>query len=158
MLSGQHRIPNTNPGKVDRPKMSIFDSLQQMAGQLGGNTGVSTEDTGKVAGGFIKAAEEHPGGLGGILQQLTQNGMGDHVQQWAQGNQAPVAPDQVQQGMGDGLIERVAAHAGVSPQVATTALAVVLPMLMQHLAPGGQPAAPQGQLGGLASSILGRML
>lgn len=140
--------------------MSIFDSLQQAASQLGGSNtgGVSAADQTAVAGGFIKAADQHPGGLSGILDQLRQNGLGGHVDQWAQGNQQAVAPEQVQQGLGGGLLEQVAQHAGVSPAVASGALAIVLPMLMQHLAPGGQPAAPQGQLGGLASSILGRML
>ena len=138
--------------------MGILDTLQQAASQFGGGAnGASAEDQSKVAGGFIKAAEEHPGGLGGIMDMLRQNGMGEHVNQWSQGNQQPVAPEQVQQGFGNGLIEKIAGHAGVSSTVATAALAAALPMLMQHLAPGGQPAAPQGQLGGLASSILGRI-
>ena len=145
-----------------RESMGILDTLQQAAGQFGGGNnaaanGVSAEDQSKVAGGFIQTAENHPGGLGGLLDTLRQNGMGEHINQWTQGNQQPVAPEQVQQGMGGGLLEQIASHAGVSPTVASAALAVCLPMLMHHLAPGGQPAAPQGQLGGLASSILGRM-
>ena len=139
--------------------MGILDSIEQAAGMGGGEgQNVSTEDQGKVAGGFIHAAEQHPGGLGGLMDTLRQNGMGNHLDQWSQGNSQSIAPQQVEQGMGGGLLQQIAGHAGVSPGVATGALAMMLPMLMQHLAPGGQPAAPQGQLGGLAQSVLGRIL
>ena len=67
-----------------------------------------------------------------------------------------VTPGQVQQGFaGSGLIEKAAQHAGVSPEIAATAVSTVLPMIMQHFAPGGQ-AAPQSQLGGLAQQFLSK--
>jgi len=42
--------------------MGIFDSIEQLAGSaLGGG------DAAKVAGALSSAAENHPGGLGGLL-------------------------------------------------------------------------------------------
>lgn len=133
--------------------MGILDNLQQMAGSA-----LAGDEHARVAGGFVKAAEEHPGGLGGVLANLRANGLGAHVDAWGRGDQQPVDPSQVEQGLGGGFINSVAQHSGVSSGVASAALAFLLPRLIQHFAPGGQPAAPQGQLGGLAGSILSRIL
>jgi uncharacterized protein YidB (DUF937 family) len=133
--------------------MGILDSIQSLAGQVGQD---SQGDQAKVAGGFIQALTQHPEGIQGILNSFSQNGLAEHIGAWSNGQNATATPDQVQQGLsGTGLIEKTAEHAGVSPQVVQAALTTVLPMLIQHFAPGGQ-AAPQSSLGGLATQFLGR--
>ena len=137
--------------------MGIMDSIQNMAGQAmgGGN------DQGKVAGGFIEAVQQHPGGLGGVLEAFRNNGMGDHAQQMANGEQPTTTPEQVQAGLGGtGLIEQTAAKAGVSPETAKMAMAVILPMLMAHVANSGQNPnqVSGGGLGSLAGPFLSRFL
>ena len=113
----------------------------------------------RVAGGLMQALDEHPGGLAGVLQNFQQNGMSEHVQNWASGQQQTATPEQVQQGVGGtGLIENVAAKAGVSPETAKIAMAVILPVLISHYTQGGQQPAPQSGFGGMASQILGRFL
>lgn len=135
--------------------MGILDTIQSLAGQVGQD---SQSDQAKVAGGFIQALTQHPEGIQGVLDSFRQNGMAEHVETWSNGASANATPDQVQQGLaGTGLIEKTAEHAGVSPQVVQTALATVLPMVIQHFAPGGQ-AAPQSSLGGMATQFLGRFL
>ena len=134
--------------------MGILDTIQQLAGQAGS---AAQTDHAKVAGGFIDALTQHPEGIQGILESLKQNGMADHVGSWAAGQPATATPEQVQQGLGStGLIEATAAKAGVSPAIVTTALATVLPMIIQHFAPNGQ-AAPQSTLGSLAQQFLGKL-
>ena len=134
--------------------MGILDTIQQLAGQAGS---AAQTDHAKVAGGFIDALTQHPEGIQGILDSLKQNGMADHIGSWAAGQPATATPEQVQQGLGStGLIEATAAKAGVSPAIVTTALATVLPMIIQHFAPNGQ-AAPQGTLGSLAQQFLGKL-
>lgn len=137
--------------------MGILDSIQNMAGQAmgGGN------EQGKVAGGFLEALQQHPGGLGAVLSSFRNNGMGDHADQMANGEQPSISPDQVHQGLnGTGLIEQTAQRAGVSPEIAKAGLAIVLPMLMAHLAQNGQnPNQVSGSgLGSLAGSFLSRFL
>ena len=133
--------------------MGIMDEIGSLAGNFGGG---STEA--KVAGGLVQALEQHPGGIGSVLSSFQQNGLGDHANDMATGATTTTTPEQVQQGLnGTGLIEQAAQRAGVSPQVATIAMATVLPMVMAHFAPGGQPA-PQGQFGGLASQLLSKFL
>jgi uncharacterized protein YidB (DUF937 family) len=133
--------------------MGIFDSIEQLAGSA-----LGSGDAAKVAGGFITAAENHPGGLGGLLETMKNNGLADHVNNWTSGQTTQVEPGQVEQGLGTGVVNQIAEHAGVSPAIVTTALSTMLPLIIQHFAPNGQPAAPQGELGGIASQILGKFL
>nr|WP_275066530.1 YidB family protein [Acidisarcina polymorpha] len=133
--------------------MGLLDSIEGMAGEQAGGT------RSKVASGLMQALDEHPGGLAGLLDNFKQQGMEDHVQGWATGEQPTATPEQVQQGLGGtGLIERVAEKSGVSPQVAQTAMATVLPMVIAHFTQGGQNAPPQSGFGGMASQILSKLV
>ena len=134
--------------------MGFLSGLEALAGQ----SGLQVGDQAKVAGGLMQALEQHPGGVGGLLDSLRGNGLNEHVQAWANGQPATATPEQVQQGLGGtGLIERTAEKAGVSPQVVTMAMTTVLPMVIQHFA-GGGTAAPQSEFGGLAQQLLSRLL
>ena len=129
--------------------MGFLDSIKSMAGQGQNAT---------VAGGFLQELEQHPGGIGAILSNMQQNGMGQHVQNWSSGDQQTATPEQAGQALnGTGLIEKTAERTGMSPQMVQAALSTVLPMVLAHFAPGGQ-AAPQSSFGGLASQVLGKIL
>ena len=135
--------------------MGILDTISQLAGQAGD---AAQGDQAKVAGGFIQALTAHPEGIQGVLDSLKANGMADHIGSWVAGKEHTATPDQVQQGLGPtGLIEKTAEHAGVSPAVVTSALAIILPMVVQHFAPNGRPAE-QSNFGSLAKQMLGKFL
>jgi uncharacterized protein YidB (DUF937 family) len=135
--------------------MGILDTIQQLAGQAGQQAGT---DQAKVAGGFIEALTQHPEGIQGLLDAFKNNGMAEHVGAWGTGESATATPEQVQQGLnGTGLIEKTAAHAGVSTEVVQMALATIIPMAIQHFAPNGQ-AAPQSSMSGMAQQLLGKFL
>lgn len=135
--------------------MGLLDEIGNLTGATSGEGAAANP---QVANGVVQALQEHPGGIGGLLDALRQNGMGQHVDAWTQGQQQPANPQQVQQALGpSGLIDRVAQKAGVSPQVATMAMTALLPMIIHHFAPGGQPA-PQSQIGNLASGLLSKLL
>jgi uncharacterized protein YidB (DUF937 family) len=131
--------------------MGMVDAIEGVSGQQSGNTNA------KVAGGLMQALDEHPGGLAGVMDQFRQNGMGDHAQNWSSGQGQAATPAQVQQGLaGTNLLDNVAAKAGVSPEMANMAMAVVLPMVMSHFTQGGQQPPPQGGFSGMASQILSK--
>jgi uncharacterized protein YidB (DUF937 family) len=133
--------------------MGILDAIEGASGQQGGSTNA------KVAGGLIHALDEHPGGLAGVMEQFRRNGMGEHVQNCASGQGQTATPAQMQQGLGGtGLIDNVAAKAGVSPEIAKMAMAVVLPMVMAHFTQGGQQAPLQSGFGGMASQVLSKFI
>ena len=135
--------------------MGILDTIESMAGQQGQGGGSNAQ----VAGGLMQALDEHPGGLQGVIQSFQQNGMAQHVQNWSSGQQQTATPEQIQQGVGNtGLIDEVAAKAGISPEMAKIGMAVVLPMALSHFTQGGQQAPPQSGFGGMAGQILGKFL
>jgi uncharacterized protein YidB (DUF937 family) len=128
--------------------MGILDSIESMAGGQSGDTNT------RVAGGLMQTVEQHPGGLGAVLQSFQNNGLGGHVQAAQNGQTPQMTPDHVQTGLqGTGILESVAQRAGVSPEVAKVALATILPMVMAHYAQNG--SAPSGSvLGGMLSRML----
>jgi uncharacterized protein YidB (DUF937 family) len=134
--------------------MGLLDSLKSMTGG-----GVSSEDHASVASELITAAQQHPGGLSGILENFKQNGMGDHVNSWQQPDQSnqPITPDQAQQGLGSGVIDGIAQRTGLSPTMVKTAAAVILPMMVAHFADNGGVNQQPSALGGLASSFLSKL-
>jgi uncharacterized protein YidB (DUF937 family) len=136
--------------------MGLLDDISNLTGSNAGQDAQVSQP--QVANGLVQALQEHPGGISSVLSALRQNGMGQHVDAWTSGNPQPADPQQVQQALGpSGLIERVAQHAGVSPQIATMAMTTLLPMVIRHFAPGGQPAS-QSQIGSLASGLLSKIL
>jgi uncharacterized protein YidB (DUF937 family) len=134
--------------------MGFLDSIAGMAEQaMAGQAGPQAQ----VATGLMQVLHEHPEGIQGLLGALQSSGLGAHAEQWASALTS-ATPEQVQAGLGaNGMLESIAAKAGVSPQVAQEALTTVLPMVLAHVAPNGQAAQP-GDLGSLAGSLLQKFL
>lgn len=135
--------------------MGILGDIGALAGEAGESGGAKQ---GGIVTALMQVLQQHPGGIGGLLQSFRQNGLSGEVDQWASGKQTTATQGQVEQGLqGTGVIENTAQKAGVSHGVASAAIAALLPALIRHFAPGGQPAAPS-ELGGLAEQFLSRML
>jgi uncharacterized protein YidB (DUF937 family) len=129
--------------------MGLLDALTSIAG------GASPEHHG-VADALSQVMQEHPGGMDGLLNQLKQNGLGEQVQSWVSpGTNQAVSPEQVQQGLGNSMLEGIAQRAGISPAIASGVIAVVLPLVVSHLSGAGGQAQQSGGLASLASSIFG---
>jgi uncharacterized protein YidB (DUF937 family) len=135
--------------------MGFLDSIEGAAeSAVAGQGGTQAQ----VASGLMQTLQEHPEGVQGLLSSLQSGGVGDAAKQWASGAVQNATPDQVQAGLGNsGMLDTIAAKAGVSPEVAQSALTTVLPMVMAHVAPNGQPAAT-GDLGSLAGSLMQKFL
>ena len=142
--------------------MGIMDMVEQAAGQFGGGGNPNAQ----VTGGLMQELQNHPGGIGGIFSSFQQNGMGGLTQQWAGGQTAPAAPDQVEQGLGGtGLIDSIANRVGMSPTMVKAGLAIALPVLIHHYVSNGHvtsqgepTGAPPPEPGGVLQSVLSRIL
>jgi uncharacterized protein YidB (DUF937 family) len=78
------------------------------------------------------------GGLGGLLQQLTERGYGQQAQSWVStGPNQPIDPSALSQVFGNEEISRIASQAGVSDDEARDGLAHLLPEVVDHFTPGG---------------------
>jgi uncharacterized protein YidB (DUF937 family) len=133
--------------------MGLLDRLQTMGG------GLSSEQHSAVASELVNSVQQNPGGLSGILQNFSQNGMSDHVNSWQQPNQAnqQISPDQAQQGLGSGIINNIAQRTGLSPTMVKGAAAVILPMMVAHFAENGGVNQHPSAMGSLASGFLSRL-
>lgn len=130
--------------------MGLLDTLESMAGQ---------NQSTQVAGSLIQEIQAHPGGLGGILDRFRNSGLDQPVNQWATGESQMATPEQVQAGLGGtGIIDRIAARVGVSPETATVALSTILPLVIQHFTNQQAQPLPQNNYGSLAANVLGRLL
>ena len=130
--------------------MGFLDTIESMAGQ---------NQNAQVAGGLIQELQQHPGGVGSIMDAFRNNGMGEHVNNWATGQAETATPDQVQTGLGGtGIIDRVAARVGVSPEVATIALSTIMPLVIRHFTDNQGVPVPQSNYGALASNIFNRLI
>ena len=96
------------------------------------------------------------GGLQGLLGQLSQAGLGSHVQSWVgTGQNMPVAPEQLGQALPQQDVNRWAQQTGTTPNNLLTVLAQVLPHAVDQATPAGQvPETPQ-QFN--VSSLVGRL-
>lgn len=108
--------------------------LGQLAGSLlGGNS-----QGGNLAGALFQLIQNQPGGLAGLVQGFQNKGLGEVVNSWVgTGQNMPISPDQVQQGLGFDTISQIAQQLGVSPQTASSGLSQLLPGVVDGLTPQG---------------------
>ena len=88
---------------------------------------------------IMQMINNQPGGLSGMVQQFHDKGLGSLVSSWVgTGQNLPISADQLQHVLGSEQVKELAAKAGVSPDVASSHLAELLPMLIDRLTPNGQ--------------------
>ncbi len=100
-----------------------------------------------ILGGAVGAAlttavnnliEQH-GGVQGLVNELTQKGLGPAVQSWiGTGENHPVTPDQVHQAIGPDTLKELAAKAGMSTDELAAKLSEILPQAVDKLTPAGR--------------------
>jgi len=79
------------------------------------------------------------GGLPGVLDSFRQSGMAQHADSWVStGPNVGISGDQLQQALGSSSIGNVASQLGLSHGQASSALAQILPELINQLTPSGQ--------------------
>jgi uncharacterized protein YidB (DUF937 family) len=135
--------------------MGLLDSVVGALGQGGGGGGQA-----ELINAVISLiANQGQGGLGGLLAQLQQGGLGDAVASWVgTGQNLPVSPDQLSQALGPDTIGAIAQQLGLSHGDAAGQLSQVLPQVVDKLTPNGQLQADAGlgDLGSLLGSLMNR--
>jgi uncharacterized protein YidB (DUF937 family) len=112
--------------------MGLLDNLESMA--MGKVAGSNPE-----AAGILELIQNHPGGVNGLVQSFHDNGLGGMVNSWVgSGANQSISPEQIQQVLGSGPVQALAAKMGVSPEQASSTLSQLLPTVMDKLTPNGQ--------------------
>ena len=113
--------------------MGLLDNLENQA--LGNVSGGSSNP---LASGLLQMIQNQPGGLQGLVQTFHDKGMGGLVSSWvSSGPNPPISADQIHQVLGSDQVKALAAKAGINPDVAGTAIAALLPTLVDKLTPNG---------------------
>ena len=112
----------------------------------------STEQTSGLAAGIMHMLNSQPGGLPGLVQNFHEKGLGGIVNSWVStGQNLPISADQIRGVLGSEQVQQFATKAGISPDLATSKLAELLPAVVDKLTPDGK--IPEG--GGLLQQVLG---
>ncbi|HEV3205589.1 MAG TPA: YidB family protein [Terriglobales bacterium] len=111
--------------------------LEDMAGKEFGS--MLSSSSNPLAAAVMQMINNQPGGLSGLVQQFHDKGMGGLVSSWVStGQNLPISADQIQNVLGSEQVKELAAKAGISPDVVSSHLAQLLPMLVDKLTPNGQ--------------------
>ncbi|MBH0203401.1 MAG: DUF937 domain-containing protein [Nitrospira sp.] len=134
--------------------MGLMDQLGHMVGgMLGGQEGQNPLLQ-AVAG--LLGKDSSIGGLAGLVQAFQKNGLGEIVNSWVStGQNLPVTPNQIEQGLGGDLLTQLASKAGLSAGAVSSQLAGLLPDLIDKLTPNGKVEA--GGLDQLMKLVQGKL-
>jgi uncharacterized protein YidB (DUF937 family) len=115
--------------------MGLFDQLLGgIVGQLG-----NSQQKGSLMDLATSVIQSQPGGLGGLLNQFKSAGLGEHADSWVgTGANKTVSGDQINSALGSSNIAAMAQKLGINPQMAGTALAALLPVIIDQMTPKGQ--------------------
>jgi uncharacterized protein YidB (DUF937 family) len=92
-----------------------------------------------LATSLLHMINSTPGGLSGMLQNFHDKGLGGLMSSWiGTGQNLPISADQIQHVLGSDQVKELAAKAGISPDMASSALTQLLPTLVDKLTPNGQ--------------------
>jgi uncharacterized protein YidB (DUF937 family) len=98
------------------------------------------------------------GGVGGMVQQFEQKGLGGLISSWvSNGPNPPIGGEQVLDVLGRDKILAIAAKAGLSEQQVTAGISQLLPKVVDSLTPQGNiPAHAPGELDGVLGMLKSR--
>ena len=148
--------------------MGLLDILKQLGGGGGqaGGLGALAEMIAKnpqivsAAISMLNPKDTSVGGSGGladVINAFNKSGLGNVMSQWiSTGPNPPITGDQLTKVLGSDVIGQIAQKAGLGNAEAGSALAAVLPGLIDHLTPNGQvpdASSLQSALGGLLASV-----
>ena len=121
--------------------MGLMDSL----------IGAATSAIGGAQGGQGQAIQlvtqliQQHGGVGGLMSQLQQGGLGDALNSWvSNGANQSVSGEQLQQALGSEQLQQAASAVGVDKAQAGNLLSQFLPQLINGITPNGNAADADG--------------
>jgi uncharacterized protein YidB (DUF937 family) len=127
MLRGLQNGQQANPdGTVSQNQGGLGDLLGGLKGGLGNILG------GSSPGGILS------GGLGRLLDQFKQNGLGDRADSWVTtGPNQPINEPDLSRALGDDVLDELTAKTGLSKDEILSRLSRELPKAVDDLTPNG---------------------
>jgi uncharacterized protein YidB (DUF937 family) len=131
--------------------------LDQISGAVGGMLGQGqTGAQGGASSGLLQQVIGmlgQPGAMSKITNAFQGAGLGNVLQSWVgTGQNMPITGDQVKQVLGSGNVADLGARAGLNESDASSALAGMLPQVIDKLTPSGTMPS-EGDMGSTLSSL-----
>lgn len=138
----------------------MFDSIINSAGEKFG--------LGEKAGSLLSSllaliASPASGGFSGFIGKFRDAGLGDLVDSWiTTGDNTPISNEQLESALGEDTLNSVAEQAGTDKETATSAMAMMVPQVVDQLTPDGEIPDEEsllskigGFLGGIGGAVFG---
>ena len=133
--------------------MSLFDSLINEVSERFG-IGNKAETLLSTLLAFI--TNNQTGGISGFLNMFSQAGLGDLANSWVStGSNSAISNEQLESAMGKSSIQQIAEKVGLPAATATSALAFMLPKIIDKLTPNGEVPANESILSTIGSYLTG---
>jgi uncharacterized protein YidB (DUF937 family) len=120
--------------------MGLLDSV--IGNLLGGSAGSASSPMGSVLSNILGGGQSGTagqGGLGGLLTQFQNAGLGHIADSWVgNGTNQAVTPNQLQNVFGQDRVNDMANQAGMAPGDFLSQLSQHLPAAVDHMTPNGQ--------------------
>jgi uncharacterized protein YidB (DUF937 family) len=119
-----------------RPGGDLLGSI--LGGLAGGGQAQPAGGQAALLAAVFALVQQH-GGLAGVLELFRRSGLGEHADSWVgTGPNKGVTPDQLQNVFGPQVLGQLAGQLGMSHGDASSAIAQVLPELINQFSPQGQ--------------------
>jgi len=116
----------------------VQQSQNPLGSILGQLSGGNSSQSGNLMTAVMSMLQQH-GGLESVLGMFRSNGMGQEADSWVgTGQNINVSADQIQQVFGKSALGDLANQLGMSHGQASSAMAQILPELVNQLTPNGQ--------------------
>ncbi len=142
--------------------MNMLNDLLGNSGALGGIAALAMKNP-KLLGAAVSmlSAKDSSvggsGGLGALVQAFQGKGLGDVMSSWiSTGDNKSISADQLSNVLGKDTLSQFATKAGINEGDAGSALAELLPNLVNHITPAGKMPdgnALEGALGALLAGL-----
>jgi uncharacterized protein YidB (DUF937 family) len=128
------------------PGASGQQSANPLGSVLASLAGGNQQQTGNLLAAAMSMLQQN-GGLGATLEKLRGSGLGAQADSWVgTGANMAVSPDQLHQAFRGSGLGNIASQLGVSQSQAGSAMAQILPELINQLTPNGQMPDDAGDL------------
>lgn len=124
--------------------MGMFDEVAKLVNAAGSGMGNGLPGNAALMGGLVKMLGTDGSGLTAIIQGFQKAGLGSIVASWVgTGPNLPISPEHVLKALGSDKVRELAQTSGLSESATATALAGLLPTVVNRLTPGGSQPEPQ---------------
>ena len=114
--------------------MALFDSIIGTAGE---KFGLGSDKTGGLLAALLGLITTN--GFGGFLNRFRDAGLGGTVDSWiTTGDNTPISNEQLESALGEDTIDSAADQAGVERTTAASAMAAMIPQVVDQLTPDGE--------------------